>query len=456
MESQHTSRLGIEPVGCLMAKLAFPSIIAQLINVLYNMVDRIYLGHIPDIGKEALTGVGVAFPIIMIIAAFSAFTGRGGAPLAAIAMGKGDKTRAELFLGNSITYLLIISILLTVGFSIFKVPVLYAFGASDQTIGHATTYIGIYLIGTVFVQLSLGLNNFISAQGFAKTAMWSILIGAIANIILDPIFIFLFDLKVAGAAIATIISQALSAVWIFYFLLSKKSTIRIRFPRMRIQYPIVAKILSLGISPFVMYATESAIIIVFNFGLQRYGGDLYVGAMTIMNSVMQLMVVPLQGFTQGIQPIISYNYGARKFDRVKKTVLITVIVAFLFSSMGWLLSSIFPRIFASWFTTDMQLIGLVEKALPIFVGGMWLFGIQIACQTAFLGLGQSRISLFIALLRKVILLIPLALILPRFFGVMGIFWAEPVSDIISASTSGLVFLFSYKKILTEKVLDRIA
>lgn len=455
MNQTKDEKLGTEKLPRLMASLAIPSVIAQLINVLYNIIDRMYIGHIKDAGSVALTGVGLTFPIIMMISAFSAFIGAGGAPLASIALGKKDKDRAEKILGNGVSVLLIFSISLTIIFMIFKRPLLFMFGASEQTIGYAVNYITIYLIGTVFVQLALGLNMFISSQGQARTAMFSVLIGAVINIVLDPIFIFVLDMNVQGAALATILSQAVSAIWVVRFLLSEKSAIRIKRKNMAIDLDILKNIMALGISPFIMQATESAINIVLNRGLSIYGGDLYVGSMTILQSVMQLAVVPIQGFTQGVQPIISYNFGARKFDRVKKTYCLTISFTFIVASVFCLLTVFFPGTFARIFTTDTELLELIQKVMPIFMAGIAVFGIQMGCQTTFMGLGQAKISLFIALLRKVILLIPLALILPKFFGVMGIYYAEPISDITAATTAFAIFLCVRKKIVSEEALAKL-
>lgn len=455
MTQTREEKLGTMPIGKLMVCLAVPSVIAQLINVLYNIVDRMYIGHIREVGHLALTGVGLTFPILMIISAFSAFIGAGGAPLAAIALGKGDKERAEKILGSGFTVLLCFSAVLTVFFMIFKRPLLFMFGASDQTIGYAQQYITIYLVGTVFVQLSLGLNMFISSQGQAKIAMLSVLIGAVTNIALDPVFIFVLHMGVRGAALATILSQAVSAVWIVHFLTSKKSTMRIRKKYMRPDFRIIGSIMALGISPFIMQATESAINIVLNRGLQTYGGDLYVGSMTILQSVMQLITVPIQGFTQGIQPIISYNFGAHKFDRVKKTYRLAIGFTFTVATVCCLCTVSFPKVFAGIFTTDQELIALVGKVMPIFMAGIWIFGLQMGCQTTFMGLGQAKISLFIALLRKVILLIPLALILPKFFGVMGVYYAEPISDITAAATAGIIFLRVRNKIVSDEALAKL-
>ena len=455
MEQTKEQKLGTMPLPRLMASLAIPSVIAQLINVLYNIIDRMYIGHIPGSGPVALTGVGLTFPIITLISAFSAFIGAGGAPLASISLGKGDRDRAEKILGNGVSVLLIFSASLTVLFMLFRRPLLYMFGASDQTIRYGVDYITIYLVGTVFVQLALGLNMFITSQGQARTAMLSVLIGAVINIVLDPVFIFALHMNVQGAALATVISQAVSAIWVVHFLSSEKSAIRIRRKNMIPDLSIIKKIMALGISPFIMQATESAISIVLNRGLSIYGGDLYVGSMTILQSVMQLIVIPIQGFTQGVQPIISYNFGARKFDRVKKTYRLTICFTFTVATFLCILTLFLPGMFAGIFTSDQELIALVKKVMPIFMAGIAVFGIQMGCQTTFMGLGQAKISLFIALLRKVILLIPLALILPKFFGVMGIYYAEPISDFTAATTATIIFLCVRKRIVSEDALKRL-
>lgn len=455
MKQTKEERMGTMPIPGLMLTMAIPSIIAQLINVLYNIVDRMYIGHIPGVGPTALTGVGVTLPIIMLISAFSAFVGAGGAPLAAIALGKGDRERAEKILGNGVVMLIFFSAILFLFFMIWKRPLLYMFGASDQTIIYSERYITIYLAGTLFVQFALGLNMFISSQGQAKIAMCSVMIGAAVNIILDPIFIFGLKMEVQGAALATVISQGISAAWVVRFLISDKSSIRIRKKNFVLDKTIITGVMTLGIAPFIMQSTESAISIVLNRGLSYYGGDLYVGSMTILQSVMQLIVIPIQGFTQGVQPIISYNFGAGKFDRVKKTYRLTILCTFVVTTVYTMMTVNFPGIFASIFTSDGELIALVEKVLPIFMAGMWLFGIQMGCQTIFMGLGQAKISLSLALLRKVILLIPLALILPKCFGVMGIYYSEPISDIISASTAGILFLRVRKKIVSRDALEKV-
>ena len=455
MQATKDNRLGTENITRLMISLAIPSVLAHIVNVLYNIVDRIYIGRIPGVGAVALTGVGVTFPIITIISAFSGFASGGGAPLAAIALGQGDRKRAERILGNCVSMLLFFTVILMAFFFVFQKPLLYVFGASDNTIGYSSTYISIYLLGTVFVELAVGLNTFISAQGQARTAMFSVLIGAVVNIVLDPIFIFVFHMGVAGAAVATIISQALSAAWVLRFLCSEKSGIRLKKAGMKLDFSLIGQIMALGVSPFVMSATESAITIVMNHGLQVYGGDLYVGSMTILQSVLQLVFVPISGFTNGVQPIISYNFGAGKFDRVKMTIKRMISITFLAAFVYVVFAMLRPGLFARLFTTDEDLIALVKKVLPVYIAGMSVFGVQSGVQSSFLGLGQAKISLCIALLRKVILLIPLALILPRFFGVMGVYYAEPVADILSVLTASTLFLLNIRKILSKEMLAKV-
>lgn len=440
-------KLGNAPLGKLIVQMALPAVAAQIINVLYNIVDRIYIGHIQGYGDMALTGVGVTFPILMVISAFSAFAGMGGAPLASIQLGKKNYEAAERILGNCVGLLLVFSVILTIGFSVFKTPVLYAFGASDTTIVYAQQYISIYLIGTIFVQFAVGLNTFISGQGNARTAMLSVLIGAFINIVLDPIFIFAFGMGVRGAALATIISQAVSAVWVVRFLTSKKSVIRIRKSHIRLNAGTVGKIAALGVSPFIMQSTESLVMITLNSGLQKYGGDIYVGTMSIMTSVMQLIVVPVQGISQGVQPIMSYNFGAGKLDRVKGCFVRMVSVCLTATVILAGIAVIRPEIYARVFTGNTDLIALTCQVMPIYFLGITIFGIQMACQTTFLSLGQAKASLVIALLRKIILLIPLAIILPKFMGVMGIYRAEPIADITSVMVSAILFLITAKKIL---------
>lgn len=382
MKTEAGNRLGTEKIGKLMLELALPSVLAQIVNVLYNIVDRIYIGRIPGVGAAALTGVGVTFPIITIISAFAGFTNGGGAPLAAIALGQGNKKRAEKILGNSTSLLLFFSVILMALFLIFKCPLLYLFGASAHTISYSSAYITVYLIGTVFVELAVGLNTFISCQGHARTAMMSVLIGAIANIVLDPILIFVFHLGVVGAAVATVISQALSAAWVVRFLVSEQSEIRLKFTELKPDRSILASILALGISPFIMSATESAITIVMNHGLQVYGGDLYVGSMTILQSVLQLVFVPIGGFTSGIQPIISYNFGAGQFDRVKKTIRLMLTVTLSASLIYVVFTMLYPGVFAGMFTNDAELIKIVKKVLPVYMAGMTVFGAQSGVQSS--------------------------------------------------------------------------
>ncbi|MBU5331126.1 MATE family efflux transporter [Anaerocolumna aminovalerica] len=438
--------MGTEKISKLMLRLSLPTIIAQVINVLYNIVDRMYVGHIPEVGANTLTGLGVSAPLILIVSAFSMFVGGGGAPLAAIALGKNDKEEAEKILGTGTVILIILSIALTIGVFIFKEPLLYLFGASDATFPYANEYTTIYLLGTLFVQFALGLNLFITCQGKTKIAMFSVLIGAITNIILDPILIYGFNMGVRGAAIATVFSQALSAAFVVAFLVSNKSIIRIRFKYLKLNAQYAIKTLSLGVSSFTMQVTESAILIVFNNGLLKYGGDIYVGTMTIMQSVMQLLTIPIQGLIQGTQPIVSYNYGAGKYDRLKETMKLSLKITVGATAGYYVLVFFFPHLFARIFTSEADLLNLVAKILPIFMGGMWLFGVQMTSQMFFVGTGQAGKSLFIALLRKVILLIPMAIILPNFFGVMGVFYSEPIADLISASTSGFLLFYSLKKL----------
>lgn len=444
---RNDEKLGTAPLGRLMLSLALPTVLAQLINVLYNVVDRIYIGHMQGDGNLALTGVGVTLPIITLIAAFSAFAGAGGAPLAAIELGKRDERKASLIMGNSAWLLVFFSIVLTIGFLLFKVPILYAFGASSKTIAYANEYITIYLLGTIFVQLALGLNAFISGQGAAKAAMLSVLIGAVINIVLDPIFIFALHLGVRGAALATAISQFVSAVWVVSFLKSKRSVLYLKL--VRPDKSLILKIAALGIAPFVMQSTESLVTITFNTGLQRYGGDLYVGSMSILMSIMQLIVIPVNGITQGVQPIVSYNYGAGNRLRVKETVIRLISVCLLGTLILAGVAIFCPGIYASMFTNDAELVALTCRIMPIFFLGIAIFGIQAACQSTFLALGQAKVSLFIAMLRKIILLIPLALILPKFLGVKGIYIAEPVSDVISVIVTSVLCVITLKRIFIE-------
>lgn len=448
MTMTNEEKLGSAPLFRLMMSMGIPTLVAQIINLLYNIIDRIYIGHIPEVGATALTGVGLALPMIVIISAFSAFVGAGGAPLSAIALGRGKKEEAERILGNGFSLLLVFSAFLMILFFIIKRPVLFLIGASDATFPFADEYMTIYIFGTLFVQISLGMNPYITAQGCSRTAMLSVLIGAVLNIALDPLFIFGFGMGIRGAALATVISQFVSAVWVLRFLTRKERAMGIRKNYLKIRGKIVAKIMSLGVAPFIMQATESFISIVMNSGLQRYGGDMYVGTLTIMQSVMQFVSIPVSGFTQGVQPIMSYNFGAGNIERVKKTYFTMLGIVMSYTILLTISIIAIPGIFARMFTDSSELISLVEKILPVFVCGMLVFGVQMSSQTTFLALGQARISLFIALLRKVILLIPLAIILPKLTGdVMFIYYAEPISDVTSALTCGILFACLFGKIL---------
>ena len=437
------------PVGRLILRLAIPTICAQLINALYSIVDRIYLGHIPGTGGIVLTGVGVTFPILMLITAFSNLIGAGGAPLASIQLGSGNKEKAEDILNQGACSLIMISIVLTVLFSVFKTPLLYLFGASSQTIGYAEDYIGIYLLGTVFVQLALGLNPFITAQGYSSFAMITIIIGAVMNIALDPLFIFVLSMGAKGAALATILSQAVSALWVLRFFSSKRTILRLRLSKFRIRKEVMLPVLMLGVSPFIMAATEAAINIVFNSTLQRTGGDAAVGTMTMIASIMSFCWMPLQGFAQGAQPVISYNFGARNSNRVRQGFKVFLATAVSYAFIMMALLELFPSFFLSLFTGDADLVAYAVPFTRIYFCGLGIFGIQMACQQTLLGLGQAKISLFIALLRKVILLIPLVLLFSSFLGVKGVFIAEPVSDITSALTALTVFTLNFRKILEK-------
>ena len=375
----------------------------------------------------------------------------GGAPLASIRLGAGDREEAEKILGNSTTLLLVLAAVLTVTFSAVKEPVLMAFGASEDTIGYALDYISVYLIGTVFVQLALGLNAYITAQGQALVAMCSVLIGAVLNIILDPLFIFAFRMGVRGAALATIISQGVSACWVVGFLCSRRSGLRIRRKNMGLEAKVIGGIAALGVAPFIMQSTESLVTVVLNSGLQFYGGDLYVGTVTVMQSVMQMIIMPVQGITQGVQPVMSYNFGARNYARVRQTFRLLLRTTLAVTVSAFLLVTLFPRPIALIFNDDQELVELVGKVMPIFFGGIWAFGAQMACQSAFMAMGQAKTSLFLALLRKVILLVPLAIILPLATGnVMGIYVAEPVADALASATTLTLFLYKRKTLLPQE------
>lgn len=447
-----TTDLGNEPLGRLLLKLSIPSILAQLVNMLYNIVDRIYIGHIPEEGALALTGLGLCFPILMLVMAFSGLIGMGGAPRAAIFMGKGEDEKAQRILGNCVTVLFLVSLALTFLFQVFGEPLLYLFGASDSTIQYALPYLRIYVCGTIFVQFSLGLNSFITTQGFATSSMATVLIGAVLNIILDPVFIYGCGMGVRGAALATILSQAVSALWVLRFLSGKKTKLRIQRKYLRIQGEYILPVLALGISPFIMQSTESLINISFNASLSKYGGDMAVGAMTILTSVMQLIWMPLSGLTQGAQPIISFNFGAGNKTRVKKTFRMLFFCALGYSFVSGGLVLLFPEVFVSIFNKNSrELFEISVWAMRIYISGTLILGIQSACQQTFLALGQAKISLFLACLRKIVLMIPLIFLLPHFFEnkVFGVFLAEPVSDIIAVIVTATTFFIAFPKILEQ-------
>lgn len=452
MDSHTSNRLGTENVSKLLFSLAAPAITAQLINMLYNIVDRIYIGHIKDIGGLALTGVGLCFPILILISAFSCLIGMGGAPQASIRMGAKDPEGAEKILGNCFALILIMSVVLTGFFFISGETILMLFGASPDTLPYAMEYLNIYVIGTFFVMISLGLNSFISAQGFAKISMMTVMIGAIVNIILDPIFIFLFKMGVRGAALATIISQCISALWVLKFLFGSKTILKIRRENIKLSSRVLVPVIALGLAPFIMQSTESLLNICFNTSLQKYGGDVAVGSMTIMMSCMQILTLPLTGLAQGAQPIISYNFGAGNKDRVKEAFRLLFLCSVGFAFIFWLFNMIFPQIFVGLFANDAALKETTIWALRIYMGTGFMMGIQMACQQTFVSIGQAKISLFLALLRKIILLIPLIFILPNFFAdkVFAVFLAEPVSDFIAASTTFMVFKWQFEKVLNQQ------
>lgn len=445
---QNDEKLATEPIGKLFLKLSIPAVLAQIINLLYNIIDRMYIGHIPDVGSVALTGVGVTLPIIMIVSAFSCLCGMGGAPKAAIAIGEKDFAKANKILGNCVTLTIILSIVLTTIISIFNRDLLLVFGASSNTIEYAVDYIEIYVIGTIFVMIALGLNMFITTQGFAKVSMINVVVGAVLNMILDPIFIYLFKMGVKGAALATIIAQAVSSILVIRFLLSKKSILKITPSNLKIDIKILFSCIALGISPFIMQSTESILSICFNTSLFKYEGDIAVGTMTILTSLMQFAMLPLQGFTQGAQPIISYNYGARNPERCKKTFKVLLITCLTYSMILYLLIMIFPSGFVKLFTDEAALIEYAVWALRIYMAVIGIFGIQIACQQTFIALGNAKISLFLAVLRKIILLIPLIYIVPLFTPnnkTLGVFLAEPIADTIAVLTTAICFIIIFKK-----------
>lgn len=442
--------LGTEPIGKLLLRLALPTLAAQIINMLYNIVDRIYIGHIPHVGAAALTGVGVCMPLIMIVSAFAALVGYGGSPRASIYLGKKDVESAEKILGNCFIMQILVSLILTAVLIIWNRDLLLAFGASENTIPYANSYMNLYALGTLFVELTLGMNAFITTQGFAKTGMYSVLIGAVANIILDPVFIFLLGMGVRGAALATILSQALSCIWVVSFLCGKKTFIRIRKENLKLIPKVILPCLALGSATFIMQASESVISVCFNSSLQKYGGDMAVGAMTILTSVMQFAMLPLQGFGQGAQPIMSYNYGAKNVKRVKAAFLLLLKISMIYAVILWGCVMFFPQIFAGIFTTDTALVAFTAKALRVYLAVMFLFGIQISCQMAFNSLGRAVESIIVAVVRKFVLLIPLIYIIPQIFRAdqtTAVYMAEPVADLIAVTFTAILFSVRFKKAL---------
>ena len=448
--SEDKDFLATEPLGKLLLRLSLPTVTAQIINMLYNIVDRIYIGHIPDSGALALTGVGVCMPLIMIISAFAALVGNGGAPRASIFLGKGDHESAEKTLGNCFFVQIIVSIVLTVVLLLSNRTLLLAFGASENTISYSVDYMNIYALGTIFVQMTLGMNAFISTQGFAKISMLSVLIGAIANIILDPIFIFGLGLGVKGAALATIFSQAMSCIWVLHFLTGKTTFLKIRKRNFRLQASIILPCLALGLSMFIMQASESVISVCFNSSLLKYGGDIAVGAMTILTSAMQFAMLPLQGLGQGAQPILSYNFGAKNMDRVRATFKLLLKVSLAYSTVMWALVMLFPGAFASIFTNETELLSFTAHALRIYLACILLFGIQIACQMTFTSIGCAKASIMVAVMRKFVLLLPLIFILPHVFTkdpTSAVYMAEPVADFFAVTFTCILFRSEFKKAL---------
>lgn len=460
MNKEKTDILGTKKVSTLIFQLAIPTIIAQIVNLLYNLVDRIYIGHIPEDGANALTGVGVCMSITIMVSAFAALIGYGGAPKTSIYLGEKKKKEADIVVGNSFVLLIAIGLILTIVFIVFREPLLYTFGASDSTISYAKDYLTIYLIGSIFVMISLGMNAFITAQGYTKVSMITILIGAVLNCILDPIFIFGLRLGVKGAALATIISQFVSAIFVLSFLTSKKSYLRLSFQNMKINWKIILPALALGLSPFIMQFTEAVISVCFNASLKKYGSDIAVGAMTILYSLMQFSMMPIMGLAQGAQPVISYNFGAKNATRVKEGFRILFLFSVIYAFVLWLFLMICPGVFANIFTDDLELVSYSKWAIRIYFAVSGVFGIQIACQQTFVAIGKTKISLFLAVLRKIILLIPFIFILPLIFTdnpVLGVLIAEPIADGIAVSVTGILFIIffnrSLKRLQQEKIQE---
>jgi len=443
--------MGTGSVKKLMLQLAVPALVGQVINLLYNVVDRIYIGHIPEIGGTALTGVGLFGPLLMLITASAMLAGSGGAPRAAIAMGQKDTDTAEKIMANCFSILLILAVVITSVFYFAAPTLLRLFGASDATLPYAVEYGRIYILGSVFVLVVMGMNPFITTQGFAKFSMLTTVIGAVINIVLDPIFIFVLDMGVAGAATATVISQAVSALWILSFLTGKKTLLKLKIKNMKLIPKVILPCLGLGISTFVMVGTESLLSISFTSSLSRYGGDVAVGAMTVLTSINQLVTMPLSGICQGGQPIISYNYGAGKHDRVKEAFWCQFLICVSYTTLFWLALMLVPNLFAGIFTSDLALVDYTAWALRVFLACGFSVGFQISCQQSFMALGQAKISLLMACLRKIVLLIPLIFILPMFFQdkAFAVFLAEPVSDLTAAAVTTIMFFTQFKKILAK-------
>jgi len=435
-----------------MAKLAVPAVAAQLVNALYNVVDRMYIGHMEEVGDLALTGLGVAFPILMFVSALSALAGIGGGSRAAIRMGEGDLDAAEAILGGCTALLLVMAVGATVVFQLFRQPLLYLFGASENTIPYAEGYLSVYLWGSASVLLSLGLNNFITTQGFALFSMLTVVIGAVCNIALDPVFIFGLGLGVKGAALATILSQTVSALWVLFFLRGKRTALKLRLKYLRLNGKVLLPVAAIGVSPFIMQSTESLVTICFNSSLRRYGGDVFVGAMTIASSVMQVGSMPLHGLAQGAQPITGYNYGAGNFQRVRQVFRLLLGCCLAYTFTVWLLAELFPDAFIALFNDKPELVDVARRTLRVYVAGIFAFGVQSACQQTFVALGQAKVSLFLALLRKIILLIPLIFILPCFLEdkVFAVWLAEPVADVCAAAATGTMFAVRFPRILARR------
>lgn len=441
--------LGKGKISKLLFVLALPAITSQVVNALYNMVDRIFIGHIPNVGSIALTGVGVCFPIIMIISAFAGLVGMGGAPKAGIYMGKQENDKAEKILGNAFTASMVMGIVLTIIILVFKDSILYLFGASKNTIGYASDYISIYAIGTIFVLLTLSMNTYISTQGFAKTSMITVLLGAIINTILDPIFIYGLNMGVKGAAIATLISQIISCIWALSFLNGNRTKLKLKKENLKIEWSLFKECIALGIAPFIMQSTESLLILCFNSSLLKYGGDQAVGTMSILVSVLQFVILPLQGLTQGGQPIISYNYGAKNKSRVKKCVGLLIASSLVYTTIMWLICETQPQLLINIFTSDPSIVNMGKWAMPVYMFGLLLLGAQVACQQCFLAFGSASYSVFLAILRKILLLIPLIYIMPMVMEnkVLAVFTAEPVADILAVLTTCSMFAYFFKNLL---------